>query len=83
MRRRYSKNNRNLLFTDPDKIFKVGLYADDVIGFVSRWVEGTSMELLNQRIEENVIKYIGADWDIYFGIFLLTILFFVISFRRQ
>jgi hypothetical protein len=67
----------------PATIAILYLNAEDYLGHLSLLFTGVTAEDVNLKLENIVLTYLGANWDIYFILFLFCILMFVISFRRQ
>ena len=56
-----------------------GGYAYDLLSSIGK----ITLSSVGESTMELVEIYVGESWDIYLGLFLALILFFVINFRRQ
>lgn len=69
--------------TLPSTLAILYLQAEEFLGFAGKHAGSITISDVNGKIEKLVFQYVGVNWDIYFGLFLLCILVFVIAFRRQ
>jgi hypothetical protein len=67
----------------PCSLAIISLFTEDYRKYLIEMMSHLTLEYFGDSIANFVEIYIGAEWDIYLGCFLLFILLFVCAFRRQ
>ena len=57
--------------------------TEDYRSYLSNAFDGLTAQYMSATVSDLVETYVGPEWDLYLGCFLLFILTFVIAFRRQ
>ena len=67
----------------PCSLALLSLMTEDYRSYLSNAFDGLTAQYMSATVSDLVETYVGPEWDLYLGCFLLFILTFVIAFRRQ
>lgn len=67
----------------PCSLALLSLMTEDYRTYLSGAFDGLTAQYMSATLSDLVETYVGPEWDLYLGCFLLFILTFVVAFRRQ